>query len=248
MVNEKGAGLKTKVTAPFSVKNPVLYTFSGKFAIMLRNAVRTVNTSDKGERSMPVSMIPVFLIYCYIGAITPGPANLCSLSTALKYGKKPALRQWRGLFTGFFLISMASVLVTFFLGTVLNEYVHLFSWIGAAYILWMAWHMLRSAGIEMDGDVNEPGFQRGLLVQMTNVKVMVFCLTALASYVLPYSRSFWTLLGVGLFLPFTGPMANLVWLFAGVSLKRLFEKHQKTVDIVMAVSLILCAVSLVWPH
>lgn len=197
---------------------------------------------------MPAAIIPSFLIYCYIGAITPGPANLCSLSTALKYGKGPALKQWRGLFTGFFLVSMASVLVTFFLGTLLNDYVGIFAWIGAAYILWMAWHMLRSAGVVEAGNVDTPCFRRGLFVQLTNVKIMVFCLTALASYVLPYSRSFWVLLGVGLFLPFTGPVANLVWLFAGASLQKLFANHRKAVDIVMAVSLMLCAVSLVWPH
>lgn len=197
---------------------------------------------------MPAAIIPSFLLYCYIGAITPGPANLCSLSTALKYGKGPALKQWRGLFTGFFLVSMASVLVTFFLGTLLNDYVGIFAWIGAAYILWMAWHMLRSAGVVEAGNADVPCFRRGLFVQLTNVKVMVFCLTALASFVLPYSRSFWVLLGVGLFLPFTGPVANLVWLFAGASLQKLFANHRKAVDIVMAVSLMLCAVSLVWPH
>nr|WP_297312508.1 LysE family transporter [uncultured Oscillibacter sp.] len=94
---------------------------------------------------MPMSLLPSFLLYCYVGAITPGPANLCSLSTALRYGKGPALRQWRGLFTGFFLVSMASVLITYFLGTMLNQYVGLLSWVGAAYLLWMAWHTLRSS-------------------------------------------------------------------------------------------------------
>lgn len=197
---------------------------------------------------MPASMIPAFLIYCYIGAITPGPANLCSLSAALKYGKGPAFKQWRGLFTGFFLVSMISVMVTFFLGTVFDKYVGIFTWIGAAYILWMAWHMICSAGVLEEGSSDAPCFRRGLLVQLTNVKIMVFCLTALASYVLPYSRSFWVLLGVGLFLPFTGPMANLVWLFAGASMQRMFENHRKAVDIVMAISLMLCAFSLVWPH
>ena len=55
-------------------------------------------------------------------------------------------------------------------------------------------------------------------------------------------------LAAGLFLPFTGPVANLVWLFAGASLQKLFQDHRKTVDVVMAVSLALCALSLVWPH
>ncbi|MCI9554097.1 LysE family transporter [uncultured Oscillibacter sp.] len=197
---------------------------------------------------MPMSLLPSFLLYCYVGAITPGPANLCSLSTALRYGKGPALRQWRGLFTGFFLVSMASVLITYFLGTMLNQYVGLLSWVGAAYLLWMAWHTLRSSSGPEGSAPEAPGFWSGLLVNLTNVKVMIFCLMALASFVLPHAKSFWPLLAAGLFLPFTGPLANLVWLFAGAALQKLFADHRKAVDIGCAAALALCAVSLVLPH
>lgn len=197
---------------------------------------------------MPTSLIPSFLIYCYVGAITPGPANLCSLSAALRYGSKAALRQWRGLFVGYTTVSLSCVVLTWLLGAALNEYVGLLSWVGAAYILWLAYHMLRSAGLQIDDDPAAPTFRTGLLVQLTNVKVMIYCLTAMTGYVLPYTRSFWSLLAVGLFLPFTGPVCNLVWLFAGASLQKLFANHRKTVDVIMALSLAVCAVSLVWPH
>ena len=43
---------------------------------------------------MPVSLLPSFLSFCFINGITPGPANLCSLSTAMNEGKQAALRQW----------------------------------------------------------------------------------------------------------------------------------------------------------
>lgn len=35
---------------------------------------------------MPVEIIPSFLFYCFVSGITPGPANLCSLSLALRRG------------------------------------------------------------------------------------------------------------------------------------------------------------------
>ena len=193
-------------------------------------------------------MIPSFLIYCYVGAITPGPANLCSLSAAIRYGRGPALRQWRGLFTGFFLVSMGSVAVTYFLGAVLDEAVAALSWLGAAYLLWMAWHTLRASADPARREAAAPSFRQGVLVQLTNVKIMVFCAVALSSYVLPYTHSFRTLLLTGLFLPLTGPVANLAWLFAGAALQKLFADHGRTVDAVMAAALALCAVSLVWPH
>lgn len=197
---------------------------------------------------MPLSILPSFLVYCYIGAITPGPANLCSLSAALRYGRGPALRQWRGMFVGFFCISMASVAATCLLGTLLNEYVGVLSWFGAAYLLWMAWHTLRSSGGSLERDAGAPTFFTGLFVQLTNVKVMVFCLVALSSFVLPYTSKFLPLLLTGLFLPFTGPAANLVWLFAGAAMQKLFANHRQATDRVMAAALALCALSLVWPH
>lgn len=197
---------------------------------------------------MPSSLIPSFLLYCYVGTITPGPANLCSLSAALRYGRKAALRQWRGLLTGFTCIAMLSVLLTWLLGSAMNQYVGMLSWVGAAYMLWLAWNMLRTSGGQAEDDPAAPSFRTGLLIQLTNVKVMIFCLTALAGYVLPYSNSLKDLLLVGIFLPLTGPGMNLVWLFAGASLQKLFANHRKAVDIVMAISLAVCAVSLVWPH
>ncbi len=197
---------------------------------------------------MPAALIPSFLLYCFVGGITPGPANLCSLGAALRYGRGPALRQWRGLFCGFFLDAMGAAALTWLLGAAMNEYVGMLSWVGAAYLLWMAWHMLRSSGLDLDHDPAAPSFRTGLLVNLTNVKVIIFCITALSGYVLPYNNSLWALLPVGIFLPFTGPACNLVWLFAGVSLQKLFANHRRTVDLVMALSLALCAVSLVWPH
>ena len=197
---------------------------------------------------MPSSLIPSFLIYCFVGGITPGPANLCSLGAALRYGRGPALRQWRGLFCGFFLDAMGAVVLTWLLGAALNQYVGALSWVGAAYLLWMAWLMARSRGVDSDRDPAVPSFRTGLLINLTNVKVILFCITALSGYVLPYNASIWALLPVGLFLPFTGPVCNLVWLFAGASLQKLFASYRKTVDLVMAVSLALCALSMVWPH
>ena len=186
---------------------------------------------------MPAALIPSFLLYCFVGGITPGPANLCSLGAALRYGRGPALRQWRGLFCGFFLDAMGAAALTWLLGAAMNEYVGMLSWVGAAYLLWMAWHMLRSSGLDLDHDPAAPSFRTGLLVNLTNVKVIIFCITALSGYVLPYNNSLWALLPVGIFLPFTGPACNLVWLFAGVSLQKLFANHRSTVDLVMALSL-----------
>ncbi len=194
---------------------------------------------------MPVSLIPSFLFYCFVGGITPGPANLCSLSASLRYGKRQALKQWRGLFTGYCIVVIASVLVTYFLGGALGDSVTWLAYIGAAYLIFLAVKMVlpsKASAASPDSDCN---FWTGLLVQLTNVKIMMSCLTELSAFVLPYSRSLRSLVLVGLFLPFTGPICNLVWLFTGDALRKFFNRYEKVINIVMAISLVLCAFSLV---
>ena len=185
-----------------------------------------------------------FLFYCLISSITPGPANLCSFAASLKFGRKAALKQWRGLFLGFFIISMLSVLICWLGGGLLGSYVRYLSYLGAAYLLWLACKMLRSSLNTDVSEADECSFKNGLLVNLTNAKIIIYCTTVLSIYVLPYSSSFTSLLAVGLFLPFTGPVCNLVWLFFGDFLRRFILQWQRQVNIVLALSLVLCAVSL----
>ncbi len=134
---------------------------------------------------MPASLIPSFALYCAVSAITPGPANLCSLASAVKYGRRQAMRQWRGIFIGFAIVALASSMAVWFLGAVLNRYLRVLTWIGAGYIFWLAWHILRSdSGTNAEAGVH-CSFFTGLIVQLTNPKIMVFCMTALTVYALP---------------------------------------------------------------
>lgn len=194
---------------------------------------------------MPVSIIPSFSLYCFVSAITPGPANLCSLASAMKYGRRQALRQWRGIFVGFAVVALSASAMVWFLGMVLNRYLHVLTWIGAAYILWLAWHILCSENTDGIDTGEHCNFLTGLFVQLTNAKIIIFSMTALTTYSLPYAGSYWDVLKLAVLLPFTGPVANLLWLFTGASLRRFFERNQKAVNTVMAFSLGFCAISII---
>ncbi|PWJ60832.1 MULTISPECIES: LysE family transporter [unclassified Fibrobacter] len=200
---------------------------------------------------IPLEILPTFLFYSFITSITPGPANLSSLSLALSRGKNVALRQWAGLFIGFTIVSLISGFVAFFLGTALNEYAKVLSMVGAAYILWLAIHLLREK-VDQSGSAELPAissaaqyFRRGIFVQLTNVKIMFFCVTVQTTFLLPYNHSLLSVLLLALVLPFIGPVCNLAWLFTGAALQRFFVHYQKQVNAVMAASLALCAASIV---
>ncbi len=193
---------------------------------------------------MPFSMLPSFVLYAVVITITPGPANLCSLSAALRYGPRAALVQVRGMVTGFAVVSLTAVVLALALGTVLEEYVALMSWVGAGYILYLAWKTLRDDG-DLEGGGGAPSFQAGLLLQLTNPKSLMACVTTLTAYVLPWSREVWDLLAVGLVMPLFSVSSNLVWLLAGAALRRFVLAHRRAVNRVMAAALALCAVRLV---
>lgn len=193
---------------------------------------------------MPITLLPSLLFAIIVVGYSPGPANLYSLACCLKYGRRKALKMWRGLLTGFSIAACIMVLLTHFLGELMGDYVSYLKYLGALYILWLAWKMWRDSG-QTDTEAKDCSFRSGLIVQLTNAKMLLFELTAFSVYVLPYSNKLIDLFIVAILLLIAGPGANLAWLYAGAYLRRFFSRYRKQVDIVMAMLLALCSVYIV---
>ena len=197
---------------------------------------------------IPAELIPSFLFYAFVSGITPGPANLSSLSVALSYGKTSAVRQWYGIFTGYSIVAALSAFICYFIGTNFENHIQTLSFIGLFYIVWLAFKQFREAfhpQISSNENADNGKFTTGILIQLTNVKIMIFCISAISLYSLPYHSDFISILLFALLLVFTGPICNLVWIFAGVILKRFFGEYNRTINILMGLSLLFCAVSIV---
>ena len=141
--------------------------------------------------------IPAFLVYCAIIAVTPGPNTLMSLYLGASGGS----RFWR-----FFAGSMAGLLVKCALCGLLNvllsekipALVPYLKWLGALYMLYLAFGMVRS-GLKPAGDDQRSGegsFQSGILLQVLNVKSwvaalsIIICMTCMFMFVRSkYGRS-----------------------------------------------------------
>jgi len=190
---------------------------------------------------MPIELLPSLLLAIVAVGYSPGPANLYSLACCLKYGRRKALRMWRGLLTGFSIAVVIMAVLTHLLGEMMGDYVGYVRYLGAAYILWLAWKMWRFSGQD-SSDARECSFTSGMIVQMTNAKMLLFDLTAFSVYVLPYSHKLSDLLIVAALLLIAGPGANLAWIYAGAYLRKFFARYQKQVDIIMSLLLALCAI------
>lgn len=163
----------------------------------------------------------------------------------MKYGRKQAMVMWRGLFLGFAIAVVLMAVASHFLGSALGDYVYVLRYLGAAYIIWLAWQIYRESGIQVK-NTQVCTFWSGLVMQLTNAKMLLFDLTVFSLFVLPYSNRLIDMFPVAALLLIAGPGSNLVWLLAGDYLRHFFDKRQKQVDIVMAILLVLCAIAILF--
>ncbi len=194
---------------------------------------------------MPYALLPTLLLQILIVGYTPGPANIYSLAVSLRHGRKDSLVMWLGLLTGFSIAVTVMAVLTHFIGIVFGEYVVYLRYIGAAYILYLAYRIYNSQGLASEKN-RECSFWSGMLVQMTNAKMLLFDLTVFSTFVLPYSHRLVDLLEVSAWLTLAGPGGNLVWLMAGTYLKKFFVRYGRQVDVVSAVALFFCAVYIIF--
>ena len=187
--------------------------------------------------------LPALLLAILAVGYTPGPANIYAMSCSIRHGWRASMRMWCGLLCGFLTAALLAAAAAHFAGLAFREYVPYLRYLAAAYILYLAWKTYRS-GVSSEGDA-APTFSSGFIVQLTNAKIILFDLSCYSAFVLPYSERFIDLPVTALLL-LAGPGANLVWLLAGGAIKPFVSRYARTVSIVMASALLVCAVMMIF--
>lgn len=128
----------------------------------------------------------------------PGPNNILALSYAMARGYRAGHLASLGRYPAYLLIFLAA---GFGLGALLTASPALFAalkWIGALYLAWIGWRMLRSAGAVGSGGAparaETPDFARALrgefLVAIANPKAVIFATAFYAQFVTPGQDGF----------------------------------------------------------
>ena len=193
---------------------------------------------------MPYSLLQALLLQILVIGYTPGPANIYSFATSLRHGRRESFKMWLGLLTGFCIAACVMAILTHLLGNAIGEYVAWLKYVGAAYLVYLALKIYSRNGEIVEKDSGASFFD-GMVVQLTNAKMLLFELTAFSVFVLPYSNRFVDLLEVAAWLTLAGPGGNLAWLLAGSCLRGFFAQYGRLVDIISAIALIICAVWIV---
>lgn len=150
--------------------------------------------------------------------LTPGADMLFCLAQGTRGGPRPAIAASAGISTG----SMVHVLLAGLgLGWLVAEYPVLFDVIryaGAAYLVWLAWRTFRSPLGQTERPAVRPAraYRDGLIVNLTNPKVILFILAFIPQFVDPTAPVLPQFLVFGAVIAFFGFFINAaVGIFAG---------------------------------
>lgn len=189
--------------------------------------------------------IAAFLSYVVVMSFTPGPNNIMSMTFANRDGFKKTQRFMLGVTAGFLILMVTASFFNLLLYSCLPKIKRVMDIIGAAYMLFLALKIFlnkRHDCEKKDSKLN--AFLPGMLLQFINPKGVLYCITVAASFIMPYFRSPLVIFLFALFSAAVVYASNIIWGAFGVLFQRFLSKYQTTFNIIMALLLVYCAVSL----
>jgi threonine/homoserine/homoserine lactone efflux protein len=186
-----------------------------------------------------------FLSYVLVTTFTPGPNNIMSMSNASRYGFRKSIMFNVGIFFGFFIIIALCSIFSVALYSLIPSIKPIMTYIGAVYILYLAWKTYKSKPhSEEEIQKRTNTFLSGFLLQFVNPKVILYGITTVSTFIVAYFRSALALTGFSALLAFIGFVATCCWSLFGSVFQRFLVKNDKAINIIMALLLVYCAVSL----
>lgn len=186
-----------------------------------------------------------FLLYVIVTSFTPGPNNIMAMVFANKYGLKKTIRFCLGVGAGFFVIMVLSSYFNLLLKNYIPKVESIMSILGAIYMVYLAVKIIASKEKGDDSNGNKKyGFVTGMLLQFINPKGILYGITAISTFILPYYTSNLSLLLFSILLAFVGFMSTICWSLFGAIFSRFLSKYRSPFNAIMALLLVYSAVTI----
>ena len=98
--------------------------------------------------------------------------------------------------------------------------------------------------IDGDGKERSASFLKGFLLQLVNVKIYLFGITALTGYVTNYSTALPVLVFFEFVIATIGTVATSAWIGTGLAIQKVYLRHYRLINIILAVTLLECVYSI----
>ena len=193
-------------------------------------------------------LIVTISVYYFVMYATPGPNNSILTASGVKFGFIRSIPNIIGISSGH---GVQLALVCFGLGSLFTQFpilLEVLKYIGACYLLYLAWKMFGSLNISITEEKSSPlKYHEAILFQFVNPKAWVICITAVSLF---YPENVNLIIGT-LFLVIMSTIINLpsisMWAFGGSIIRRyLSNKKLKTIiEWILAILLLGTAISIV---
>ena len=144
--------------------------------------------------------------------LTPGPDMMFCFAQGVRSGPRAAIAASAGISLG---LLVHVFLAGIGLGALLAAFPWVFGairWVGAAYLIWLAWKTWHTplTGVPAPGRVASRAFRDGLVVNLSNPKVILFILALLPQFIDPARPVLVQFMAYGAVLGLGGFIVNAV--------------------------------------
>ena len=193
-------------------------------------------------------LIATISVYYFVMYVTPGPNNSILTASGIKFGFIRSVPNIIGISSGH---GIQLALVCFGLGSLFMQFpilLEILKYIGACYLLYLAWKMFGSLNISITDEKSSPlKYYEAILFQFVNPKAWVICITAVSLF---YPEKENLIIGT-LFLVIMSTIINLpsisMWAFGGSVIRHYLsnERLKKIIEWLLAILLFGTAISIV---
>ena len=187
-------------------------------------------------------------IYYLIMYVTPGPNNSILTASGIKFGFIRTIPNIFGIPTGH---GIQLALVCFGLGNLFIYFPNLLTilkYIGAIYLLYLAWKMFGSLNISKSENKSSPlKYYEAILFQFVNPKAWIICITAVSLF---YPEDENIIVGT-IFMVFMSTVINIpsisIWAFGGSVIRKYLSNTslKKIIEWLLSVLLVGTAISII---
>ena len=198
---------------------------------------------------MTWSLLVSVAVFSFVTSVTPGPNNTFLLSSGANFGLRKSLPYLNGIMAGLsgMMVALGAGLGVIF--TTLPLVYQVLKWVGFAYIVWLAFQIIKSTSKSETAEPKYIGFAKATTFQFVNPKAWVVVASFMATSVPVGSGLGATAFICLVFLVFTYPGA-LLWAVAGQVLKTWLSDplRRRIFNVVASILLVLSMVPVLFLH
>ncbi|GAB6280180.1 MAG: LysE family transporter [Thermovirga sp.] len=182
--------------------------------------------------------------YVFVTTFTPGPNNISCAASAARWGLSRTWGYLFGITAGFWVLLSLCGAFSGLLMSVLPWLQTYMRWVGATYILWLAYGIARSdSSGEMEGTGSLRGFAKGFALQFVNPKAILYGVTLYTAFLSPILARPVPVFISALLFAVIGFSSILTWAVFGLGIERFLQSpaHRKIMNGCFALLLVYAA-------